>query len=282
MVTWVARAAQAAPSVAGSSRSSASRATASGGARGAVRRLRRSDGAARHRTRRDAGRGGVSGARGPLLIVNGDLPNLEPATLRALVALHRKSKAVLTLVTTERRRRRPATGGSCGTRRGAVIAHRRAQGRDAAPSARSPRSTAASTAPTPSALLTSLKKLRPNNAQGEYYLTDAVHALIAKGETVVALQARGLRRASSGSTPAPSSPPPERCSTRARPPSSGRRGHAARPVAHVDRSARDGRPRHACCYPGRHRRGALRRSARTASSVRARASPTWCSAAASR
>jgi CTP:molybdopterin cytidylyltransferase MocA len=33
-------------------------------------------------------------ARGAALIVNGDLPNLEAATLRALVALHRKSKAV--------------------------------------------------------------------------------------------------------------------------------------------------------------------------------------------
>jgi bifunctional UDP-N-acetylglucosamine pyrophosphorylase/glucosamine-1-phosphate N-acetyltransferase len=41
----------------------------------------------------------------------------------------------------------------------------------------------------PSALLASLKKLRPNNAQGEYYLTDAVHALIAKGGSVVALKA---------------------------------------------------------------------------------------------
>jgi bifunctional UDP-N-acetylglucosamine pyrophosphorylase/glucosamine-1-phosphate N-acetyltransferase len=40
----------------------------------------------------------------------------------------------------------------------------------------------------PSALLAALKKLRPNNAQGEYYLTDAVHALIAKGGSVVALK----------------------------------------------------------------------------------------------
>jgi bifunctional UDP-N-acetylglucosamine pyrophosphorylase/glucosamine-1-phosphate N-acetyltransferase len=36
-------------------------------------------------------------------------------------------------------------------------------------------------------LMAALKKIRPNNAQREYYLTDAVHALIAKGLPVVAL-----------------------------------------------------------------------------------------------
>jgi bifunctional UDP-N-acetylglucosamine pyrophosphorylase/glucosamine-1-phosphate N-acetyltransferase len=45
--------------------------------------------------------GALRGARGPLLIVSGDLPNLRPATLRALVALYRKSKAALALVTTD-------------------------------------------------------------------------------------------------------------------------------------------------------------------------------------
>jgi bifunctional UDP-N-acetylglucosamine pyrophosphorylase/glucosamine-1-phosphate N-acetyltransferase len=40
----------------------------------------------------------------------------------------------------------------------------------------------------PSVLMASLRKIRPDNAQGEYYLTDAVHALIAKGEVVVALK----------------------------------------------------------------------------------------------
>jgi bifunctional UDP-N-acetylglucosamine pyrophosphorylase/glucosamine-1-phosphate N-acetyltransferase len=35
--------------------------------------------------------------------------------------------------------------------------------------------------------MAALKKIRPDNAQREYYLTDAVHALIAKGLPVVAL-----------------------------------------------------------------------------------------------
>ena len=41
------------------------------------------------------------GSRGglTLLIVNGDLPTLRASTLKALVALHRRSKAALTLVT---------------------------------------------------------------------------------------------------------------------------------------------------------------------------------------
>ena len=39
-----------------------------------------------------------------------------------------------------------------------------------------------------SVLMPLLKKLRPANAQREYYLTDAVHALIAKGAAVVALK----------------------------------------------------------------------------------------------
>jgi bifunctional UDP-N-acetylglucosamine pyrophosphorylase/glucosamine-1-phosphate N-acetyltransferase len=40
----------------------------------------------------------------------------------------------------------------------------------------------------PAALFALLKKIRPHNAQGEYYLTDAVHALIAKRAAVVALK----------------------------------------------------------------------------------------------
>jgi len=39
----------------------------------------------------------------------------------------------------------------------------------------------------PALLMAALKKIRPDNAQREYYLTDAVHALIANGASVVAL-----------------------------------------------------------------------------------------------
>ena len=130
--------------------------------------------------------GALRGARGPLLIVNGDLPNLEPSTLRALVALHRKAKAVLALVTTEVD---DATGYGRIVRdaRGRVI--RIVEHKDASPAERKILEINCGIyCADPSVLMASLKKLRPDNAQGEYYLTDAVHALIAKGETVVALK----------------------------------------------------------------------------------------------
>ena len=40
--------------------------------------------------------------------------------------------------------------------------------------------------PDPALLFPILRALKPDNAQGEYYLTDAVHRLLAKGEKVVA------------------------------------------------------------------------------------------------
>jgi bifunctional UDP-N-acetylglucosamine pyrophosphorylase/glucosamine-1-phosphate N-acetyltransferase len=130
--------------------------------------------------------GALRGARGPLLIVNGDLPNLEPATLRALVVLQRKSKAALALVTTDVD---DATGYGRIVRdaKGRVI--RIVEHKDATAAERKIcEINCGIYCADPSALMTTLKKIRPNNAQGEYYLTDAVHALIAKGETVVALK----------------------------------------------------------------------------------------------
>ena len=128
----------------------------------------------------------IGNTQGPLLIVNGDLPSLEPDTLRALVALHRKSKAALALVTTELedptgygRIVRDAKG-----RVARIVEHKdatRAERRIA-------EINCGIYCVEPSVLLPLLKKLRPDNAQGEYYLTDAVHALIAKGAAVVALK----------------------------------------------------------------------------------------------
>ena len=123
---------------------------------------------------------------GTLLIVNGDLPNLQTGTLRALVALQRKSKAALALVTTELddpagygRIVRDAKG-----RVTRIVEHK-----DADAALRRIREINCGIyCADPSVLLPLLKKLRPDNAQGEYYLTDAVHALIAKGATVAALK----------------------------------------------------------------------------------------------
>jgi bifunctional UDP-N-acetylglucosamine pyrophosphorylase / glucosamine-1-phosphate N-acetyltransferase len=128
----------------------------------------------------------LKGASGPLLIVNGDLPNLGASTLRALVALHRKTKAALSLVTTDLP---DPTGYGRIVRdaKGRVV--RIVEHKDAAPAERAiPEINCGIYCADPGVLVPLLKKLRPNNAQGEYYLTDAVHALIAKGAVVAALK----------------------------------------------------------------------------------------------
>jgi len=130
--------------------------------------------------------GALRGARGPLLIVNGDLPNLEPATLRVLVALYRKSRAALAIVTTDVAA--PAGYGRI-VRDAKGRVTRIVEHKDATAAQRSiVEINCGIYCADLSVLMASLKKIRPDNAQGEYYLTDAVHALIAKGEVVVALK----------------------------------------------------------------------------------------------
>jgi bifunctional UDP-N-acetylglucosamine pyrophosphorylase/glucosamine-1-phosphate N-acetyltransferase len=127
----------------------------------------------------------LRGAKGPLLIVNGDLPSLQVGTLRALVTLYRKTNAALALATTNvakpagyGRIVRDATG-----RVVRIVEHK-----DASAAEREiTEINCGIYCADPAMLMAALKKIRPNNAQREYYLTDAVHALIAKGLPVVAL-----------------------------------------------------------------------------------------------
>ena len=119
-----------------------------------------------------------------VLIVSGDLPTLRPATLQRLVARHRRTGSAMTLVTCEipdasgyGRIQRDAKGRVTG-----IVEHR-----DATREQRKIREIncgiyCAET----SKLVPVLRRLRPNNAQGEYYLTDAVHKLIGAGENVSA------------------------------------------------------------------------------------------------
>ena len=130
--------------------------------------------------------GALGKAPGLLLIVNGDLPSLRPATLRALVALHRKSKAALSLVTTDLS---DSTGYGRIVRDGKGRVSRIVEHKDASTAERRiAEINCGIYCANPTVLMPLLKKLRPNNAQGEYYLTDAVHALIAKGALVAALK----------------------------------------------------------------------------------------------
>lgn len=120
----------------------------------------------------------------PLLIVNGDLPTLEPETLRALVALHRRKKAALSLITAEVP---DPTGYGRIVRdeNGSVL--RIVEHKDASPAERRIREINCGIyCAGASKLFSVLRRLRPDNSQGEYYLTDAVHELISRGETVVA------------------------------------------------------------------------------------------------
>ncbi len=121
-----------------------------------------------------------------LVILNGDLPALRPGTLRTLVASHRRSGAALTLVTTELDG--PSGYGRIVRGNGGRVA-RIVEERDASPGERKIREVNAGIyCARASALLPELQRLRPTNAQGEYYLTDAVERLIARGQKVVALR----------------------------------------------------------------------------------------------
>ncbi len=121
-----------------------------------------------------------------VLILNGDLPTLRPSTLRALVARHRRSGAALTLVSAD-----VADPSGYGRvvrdRAGRVL--RFVEHRDATPAEREiVEINCGIYCADAVKLLSVLRSLRPSNAQREYYLTDAVHRLLERGETVAALR----------------------------------------------------------------------------------------------
>lgn len=121
-----------------------------------------------------------------LLIVSGDVPTLRSSTLRALLSRHRRTGAALTLISAEV----PDPSGY-----GRVV--RDGQGRvrsivehaDAGPQEERIREINCGIYCADAAkLLAVLKTIRPHNAQGEYYLTDAVHRLLERGERVLAFR----------------------------------------------------------------------------------------------
>jgi bifunctional UDP-N-acetylglucosamine pyrophosphorylase/glucosamine-1-phosphate N-acetyltransferase len=127
-----------------------------------------------------------SGRSGTLLILNGDLPTLRFVTMRSLVALHRRSGAALTLTTADV----PDPGGY-----GRVIRNRAGhvdrivEERDATVAERKVREINCGVyCADPGKLFAALKKIRPDNSQKEYYLTDAVRVLLSQGEKVAALR----------------------------------------------------------------------------------------------
>jgi len=122
---------------------------------------------------------------GILLIVNGDLPALRSATLRKLVNGHRRSGAALTVLTAEPD---DATGYGRILRDRAGKVHRIVEHRDTSAEQRRVKeiNTGVFVAD-PSKLMRVLRRLKPDNDQGEYYVTDAVHELLDRSEKVAAV-----------------------------------------------------------------------------------------------
>ena len=129
-------------------------------------------------------RGELEQLRGDVLVLSGDVPLIRPETLRSLLATHRERGAAVTVLSTE-----PADPTGYGRilrdAAGNVAAIR--EQRDASEAERRVRETNTGIycfrIP---ALLAALAELRPDNDQGEYYLTDTLAILRGRGEIIAA------------------------------------------------------------------------------------------------
>ena len=129
-----------------------------------------------------AGRDVLMGRREPLVIVAGDTPLIESATLKRLVDTHVSEKNDATMLTVKMddptgygRIIRDANGNFL----------RCVEQKDGSPEELSVREVAVSIyCFDPQALLAGLDSLKTDNAQGEYYLTDVPRILLARGRRV--------------------------------------------------------------------------------------------------
>jgi bifunctional UDP-N-acetylglucosamine pyrophosphorylase / glucosamine-1-phosphate N-acetyltransferase len=116
---------------------------------------------------------------GDALIINGDLPHLNPATVQAFVAAHVESGADGTIMVCNKA---DPTGYGRIMRDAAGRAYDVIEERDATPEIRAMREINVGLyvyrAPV---LREALAEVRPHNAQGEYYLTDAFPLLVKRG-----------------------------------------------------------------------------------------------------
>ncbi len=127
----------------------------------------------------------LSGFKGEVLILCGDVPALPSSALRSLLGRHRRTKAALSILTAELGD--PAgygriVRGSRGEIR-EIVEHKDATKEQLA---LNEINTGTYCAHWPS-LLRALRKIKPDNIQGEYYLTDAVRLLLAQDKKVSAV-----------------------------------------------------------------------------------------------
>jgi len=126
-----------------------------------------------------------AGKNSTLLVLNGDMPTLRPATLRNLLTRHRKSGAALTLMTAQAE---DPSGYGRIVRDARSRVTRIVEHADASRAERAIREINCGIyCATASIMLDALKRIKPDNSQGEYYITDAARALIERGEKVVAI-----------------------------------------------------------------------------------------------
>jgi len=129
------------------------------------------------------------------LILNGDTPLLQEATLQELLRVHRSSSATVTMLTAMlddpggygRVVRRNAGGTQGGAPASAEVL-KIVEHRDATPEERAIREINVGTYVVDGRFLfAALEKVEPHNAQGEYYLTDIVDMAVKQGRRVSAL-----------------------------------------------------------------------------------------------
>ena len=129
-----------------------------------------------------AARGVLGGFQGDLLVLSGDSPLLTPELLQGLVATQRESRAAATVLTFEPAR--PLPYGRV-VRDGEGNVRAIVEERDATEQERAIRELNSSTYVFDAAeLWGALDGLKPDNAQGELYLTDTVRALVDAGKSV--------------------------------------------------------------------------------------------------
>ncbi len=128
----------------------------------------------------------LAGARGDLLVLNGDLPGIQAETLRRFIAAHRRSGAAASLLTAHLED--PAGYGRV-IRDGKGGFSRIVEHADASAGERAITEINTGIYCFDLALLFKmLKKIRPANKQGEYYLPDVLGLLLKAGKGVRALE----------------------------------------------------------------------------------------------
>ena len=137
-----------------------------------------------------AAREGFAGYSGELLVLPGDVPLIGAATLEAFIRFHREGGFCASVLTADASN---AFGYGRIVRRNdnevdAIVEHR-----DASPEIlQIPEINSSIYVFNAPALFKSLAKIRNNNSQGEYYLTDVIGILVAERQKVGAFKAKSI------------------------------------------------------------------------------------------